>query len=205
MTPDAMSAVTRLSSPRAVLGVALAALLALASPGSAAAQQGEQAAPDSVPAYANPHGAVVDFLFAGLPFGVLDLTRDQKIRMAKRTARLHRGYGHDLHHLYHGGGVDGLFRQLPHLRQQVRRYRQAVIDGILTDSQRERLAAAFDEEALDRNRHGYRVLRIVLGRGATHDYYGIPDAGGAGADNLGFVKGHGAGADDRHGGGPPPR
>lgn len=193
----------------AVGGLLLTVLLA--APGHA--QQGEESGGEettreNVSEYANPHGIVVSFLFPGLPFRVLDLSREQKIRMARYTARLHRGYGHDLHHLYHGGGPDGLFRRLPHLRQQVRTYRRQIVDEVLTRKQRKELAAAFDEESFRRNRHGYRVLRAVLGEDAIHDYYGISDRHGVGTHDIGFKDAHGAGdrgRDHGHGGGPPPR
>jgi hypothetical protein len=201
--PDGFGAVgaVRVALGAALLGVLVVSPLVGQEEGDRAEAHGER------PDFANPHGRVVEFLFPGLPFQVLELSRDQRIRMARRTARLHRGYGHDLHHLYHGGGVDGLFRQLPHLRDQVRTYRRTIVDGILTRGQRKELAAAFDEEAFERNRHGYRVLRLVLGDDVIHDYYGIPDKHGVGTNHIGFKDAHGpghGGRDHDRAGGPPP-
>jgi len=191
---------------RIALGAVLLAVLVVAPALAQEEGDGDRAAAgENRPDFANPHGLVVDFLFPGLPFDVLDLSRDQKIRMARYTARLHRGYGHDLHHLYHGGGRGRLIRQLPHLRHQVRTYRRNIVSGVLTDDQRKTLAEAFDEEAFRRNRHGYRVLRMVLGDDVIDDAYGIPDRHGLGTGHLGFEDDHGVGHRDReHGGGPPP-
>lgn len=186
----------------AALAVALFLALSVSSP--VAAQEGA-GADGSERVLASPHGLVVDFLFPGLPFQVLDLSTAQMMEMAEYTARLHRGYGHDLHHLYHGGGVDGLYRSLPHLRTQVRNYRRNIVEGVLTKAQRRQLAAAFDEEAFKRNRHGYRVLRLILGDDVAHDHYGIPDRHGVGTDHLGFKKGHGTESTKSHAGTPPPR
>lgn len=202
------SARSRRLGPFALLLAGALLLFFLVTPVKGQQNGGEGEDAGDGEAYDHPHGPVVDFLFPAMDFGVVDLTEGQRQRMATYTARLHRGYGEDLHHLYHGGSVSGLRRELSHLRFKTLTYRKEII-GVLSDPQRRALAATFDEDSFERTRHGNRVLRAVLGQSAVHDYYGGPDRHRihrGGARNLGFRDSHGISREDNrhHPGDPPP-